>query len=159
MLSNREKYLIGLLVVAVAGAMLYFAFRSLDGVESRLATQIASRKSTLLQAQALSLELARLESMPQGNRLEEPLIGYVEKIAKRARVADRIQLNLIPQDKNKEIETVEVKVASLNLDEMVNLVYAIENSNAPMVIDQFEISPSFRSKTLLRLSMRVSALK
>lgn len=159
MLSNREKYLIGLLVVAVASAVFYFAFRSLDGIESRLATQIASRRSTLLQTQALSLELARLKSKPQGNRLKEPLIGYVEKIAKRAQVADRIQLNLIPQDKEKKIETVEVKVASLNLDEMVNLVYSIENSNAPMVIDQFEISPSFRSKTLLRLSMRVSARK
>ena len=159
MLSNREKYLIVLLIVVGAGVLLYFAFRSLDGVESRLAVQIAARKSTLLQVQALSLELARLESMPKGNRLEEPLIGYVETIAKGARVADRIQLNLIPQDKDKKIETVEVKVASLNLDEMVDLVYSIENSAAPMVIDQFEISPSFRSNTLLRLSMRVSARK
>ena len=112
MLSNREKYLIVLLIVVGAGALLYFAFRSLDGVESHLAAQIAARKSALLQVQALSLELARLESMPKGNRLEEPLIGYVETISKRARVADRIQLNLIPQDKDKKIETVEVKVAS-----------------------------------------------
>ena len=159
MLSNREKYLIVLLIVVSVGVLFYFAFQSLDGVESRLAAQITSRKSALLQVQALALELARLESMPKGNRLEEPLIGYIETIAKGARVADRIQLNLIPQDKDKKIETVEIKMTSLNLDEMVDLVYSIENSGAPMVIDQFEVSPSFRSNTLLRLSMRVSARK
>lgn len=159
MLSQRERLLILLLAFVVVAGGVYFAVRSVNSYQSGLAARISAREATLRKARAVSREIGRLENLPQGRKLSEPLIGYVEKLARRQNVSDRVQLNLIPQDKDKEVEVVEIKVDSLTLDQMVGFLHAVESADPPLLIDQLEVSSSYRSKTLLRLTVRVLARK
>jgi hypothetical protein len=86
-------------------------------------------------------------------------LGLLEGMAKQAGLGDRLQLNLMPQDRAKNLEAVEVKLDALNLDEIVGFVHAIESARPPLIVDQFEVTPSFRARELLRVTMRVIALK
>ena len=72
---------------------------------------------------------------------------------------ERIQLNRVPLDKSRGVEAIDIKLDQLSLDEAVGFIHAIENSKPVLVVDQMEITNSFRSKQLLRLSMRVLAQK
>jgi hypothetical protein len=50
---------------------------------------------------------------------------------------------------------MEIKAEQLTLDEIVRLVYTVESPDVPVLIEQFEVGPSFRDKELLRVSIRV----
>ncbi len=158
-LSAREKLLLLILGVAVVLAAVFFAAQGMQGYEQRLTARVADRESTLRQITELNRELNRLKRTPAPKRLERPLIGNLEELAHRVGVADRLQLNLVPQDRAKKLESVEMRVDSMTLDEMLALVHAIEDASPPLVIDNFELSPSFRSQELLRVTMRVLAQK
>lgn len=159
LLSAREKMLIALLGCVLVVAAVFFAYRGLRGYEDTLDGRIQSAQAALRQATLLREEMARLQAGPHIEPLRQPLLGYLERLARQEGLADRLQLNLMPQDRSKNLEAVEVKLDSLTLDEMVGIVHAIESSRPPLIIDQFEISPSFRSRELLRVTLRVLAQK
>lgn len=156
-LSTREKVLIAAAVVAVLLGGLYFAARGVRAYETGLRQRIERQENVLRQARALRTELERLQGRAGGPTLNRPLIGYLERLAQRAQLGDRIQLNAVPQQVTAGLQGVEVKVDNLTLDELVDLLYIVENAEPKVVIDQMELSPAFREKDLLRLTMRVLA--
>ena len=158
-LSTREKLLLLMLAVAVVLAALFFTAQGLRGYEQELSAKVGERESTLRQVSELNRELNRLKRIPAPKRLERPLIGSLESLAQEFQMADRLQLNLVPQERAKKLESVEMRVDSMTLDEMLGLVHAIESASPPLVIDNFELTPSFRSRELLRVTMRVLAQK
>ena len=159
LLSAREKMLIALLGAALVAAGSFFAYRALRGYEERIEGRIQSEEAALRQVAVLREELARLRAAPRVEPLRQPLLGYLERLAREAGLGDRLQLNLMPQDRAKDLEAVEVKLDALTLDEMVGIVHALENAQPPLFIDQFEVTPSFRSRELLRVTLRVLAQK
>ena len=159
MLSMRERYLLLALAVAAVCGVLYFAVAGLRSYEEGLTAKISARESTVRELQALSAELSRLRKLRKSTPLEVPLIGHVESLARRLGLDDRVQLNLIPRDKEEEVEIVEAKLDRLTLDEMVNFIHAVEDGVPTMIVEHLELAPSFRSKTLLRLTMRIVVKK
>ena len=157
LLSAREKLLIALLGAVLAAAALFVALKMLRGYEHGLEEQIQSGEATLRQVAVLREEMARLRAAPRVEPLRQPLLGYLERLAKQAGLGERLQLNLMPQDRGKNLEAVEVKLDALTLDEMIQFVHAVENAQPPLIIDQFEATPSFRSRELLRVTLRVIA--
>ena len=158
-LSAREKLLIGLLAALLLGFGLYAGVRSLHGNLVELRGRLLVREALLQKAAAVTGELARLQQPSTRRQPVRPrsLIGYVEQLADKVGVRDRIQLNLIPQESKSGLQGLDLKVERLSLDEMVNLLYTLEDSEYRLIIDQLDLSPSFRDKDLLRLSMRVLA--
>ena len=158
-LSNREKALIAALVGLLLVLGLYFVGKGLRGHLQDLESRVRAQEAMLQRAAALTTELQRLQS-PLGNRplrQQRPLISYVEELADRVGVRDRIQLNLIPTDARSGVQGLDIKLERLSLDELVQFLYTLENADQRLVIDQLDLSPSFRDKDLLRLSMRVLA--
>ena len=159
MLSTREKALIVVLVVLVLASVLYFG---VGGLRARLhdtESLLSAHQAQLQKAAALMAELRNIERPAARRRAPgtRSLIGYVEQLADRIGVKDRIQLNLIPQETRSGLQGLDIRVSRLSLDEFVNLLYTLEDSDYRLMIDQLELSPSFRDKDLLRLSMRVLA--
>lgn len=156
-LSTREKLLVALLGVLVVVIGLYLGVGSLSGRLADLRGRVAVRQALLQKATALRAEMQRLSKAGTVTRSPRAgsLIGYVEQLSQRVGVRDRIQLNAIPRDTESGLQGLEVKVNNLSLDETVNLLYTLEDADYRLVIDQLELSPSFRDKDLLRLSMRV----
>jgi len=156
-LSTREKLLVALLGLSLLGIGLFYGLRSLGGRQEALQGAIAVRTAFLQEARMLQSELARANSSrPQGARTKS-LIGYVEQLATRIRMKDRIQLNLIAKDSQSGLQGLNIKIDQLTLDELVELIHALENASLPLIIQQMELGPSFRDKELLRLTLRVLA--
>lgn len=156
-LSTREKLLVVLLAVMVVAIGLYLGVGSLSGRIADLHGRVAVRQALLQKATALNAEMQGLRQSAPVSRTPRTrsLIGFVEQLAQQVGVRDRIQLNAIPRDTASGLQGLEVKVNGLSLDEAVNLLYTLEDAEYRLVIDQLELSPSFRDKDLLRLSMRV----
>jgi hypothetical protein len=158
-LSQRERLLITvLIIVLVAGAAL-MGFRAVRDYQAGLEAEIQAVQTALRQAAQLSEEMRRLRAAPRAEPLRQPLLSYVERLSRQAGLADRLQLNLIPQERASAVEAVEVKLDNLTLDETVGIVHTLESARPPLVIDQFEVTPSFRARDLLRVTLRVLAQK
>lgn len=156
-LSNREKILLAVLAAFVILLAGYFMFQAMGDYERDLKQRLSAREVFQKRAVALDQELARLRQVPPRRRLSQPLIGYVERLSARIQLKDRIQLNPIPNQASPDLQGIDIKVDGLSLDELVDLVYTLESADLPLVINQLEVSPSFRNKQRLRLTMRVLA--
>jgi hypothetical protein len=159
MLSAREKLLIALLAVLLVGSGLFFGMRSLFAYQQSLAAQYRVKAGQLERVQAIKTELARLRQPVRSAGRVRSLVSFVEQLASAINLKDRIQLNMLPDDNVSGLQRVDVKIDTLTLDESVGLVYTLENAENPVIIDQLEITPSFRDKELLRLTLRVLAPK
>ena len=156
-LSAREKLLIALLAVFLVSTGVFYGVRDMLAYEQGITRQIRVRETALQKVATLKGEIASMQRPKRRAVRTRSLIGYVEQLAATIHLKDRIQLNLIPQDPNSGFQRIDVKVDNLTLDEMLNLVYTFENADLTLIIGQVEISPAFRDKELLRLSMRVVA--
>lgn len=157
-LSTREKLLVGLLAAMVVVFGCTYVFQGMQAYEKGLTSQVAAREVMLKRARSLTGEIAALRLPSAGSStVRTPLIGYLERLSARIQLKDRIQLNVIPQDRSSGYQGIDMKVDDLSLDEMMELVYTLENADRALVIDRIEISPAFRSKQRLRLTMRVLA--
>jgi hypothetical protein len=156
-LSTREKLLIGLLGAVLVVGLGLVGVRTVRSYQAGLETDMASAQAALKQVAALREELGRLRTAPRVESLRQPLLGHLERLSRQSGLGDRLQMNLIPQERNSALEAVEVKLDSLTLDEMVGFVNTLENSRPQLVIDQFEVTPAFRQRDLLRVTLRVLA--
>ena len=156
LLSAREKFLISVMVVLFLFTGGYYGIGGLKNYEREIVERLEVREEYLRRAVLLEEQIQEQQRLaPKTTSRRRPLIGFVEQLARRLQLKGRVQLNLIPQKKSSGIQGIELKVDNLSLDEMVELVYTLEDAKRPLIIDRFEVSPSFRTKKRLRLSMRI----
>jgi len=156
-LTQRERLLIGALAALLAVLAVLGALRGLAGFQRGLAEEVDGARHQFAQALALDLELTQIERAKNAKGLEGSLIGYMEQLADRAGLKARVQLNPIGQAGAARVQAIDVKADQVTLDELLRLMYTIENAEYILVVDQVEISPSFKEKDLLRVSLRVLA--
>jgi type II secretory pathway component PulM len=158
-LSAREKALLAAMaaLLVLGGALL--AWRAVQAYERELALALETTRAQLRQAEALRAEWERLRRAPVVTPLQQPLLGYLEGLAREAALGDRLQLNLVTPDRARALEAVEIKLDALTLDEMIAFIHRIESAPAALIIDHFEVTRSFRSRDLLRVTLRVLARK
>ena len=156
LLSPREKILISVMVALILITGGYYAVGGLKNHVRDIEEQLEAREVFLRRAIFLEEQIREQEKLaPKATLRRRPLIGFVEQLANRIQLKSRVQLNLIPQGKSTGMQGIELKVDNLTLDEMVKLVYTLEDAKRPLIIDRFEVSPSFRTKKRLRISMRI----
>ena len=156
LLSTREKFLIAVMVVLFLITGGYYGVGGLETYERDIQAQLEVREVFSRRAVLLAEQIREQERLaPKATSRRRPLIGFVEQLTNRLQLKGRVQLNLIPQEKSTGMQGIQLKVDNLTLDEMVELVYTLEDAKRPLIIDRFEVSPSFRTKKRLRLSMRI----
>ena len=156
-LSRREKLLIAGLTGLMAVVLLYFVLSQFNGWEHRLARDITRKQALLARATLLTEGLAKFNGPRASKVRRKPLIGHIEQLATRNGLKDRIQLNVVPMDKARRVQGIDVKLDTLSLDEMVKFIHAVETSKPVLVVNQLDISSAFRAKDQLRLSVRILA--
>jgi len=157
-LSTREKTLIGVLAVLLVVLGLYFGVRAIGGRMEQLEDDIRQQSALLKRAEAIQAELSKQQPARNPTRKAPvSLIGYVEQLSTKINLKGRVQLNLVERRLGQGIQGLDLKADELTVDEIVSLVYTLENADNPLVIDQMELTPSFRTKDLLRVNMRVLA--
>ena len=153
-LSKREKRLVMGLSGLVALLLVYFVVGQFSGYRKELEQEIEKRNALLIKARVMAEELSVPRASGANVKISS-LIGHIEELAGKIALKEQLQMNRVPTDKAKGVEVVDLKLDELNLDQVVSFLYLLENSKPPLVIDQFEINPSFRKKNNLRISVRV----
>ena len=156
-LSARERRLLALLAVVAVAGLLFLAVQGLVSYRADLARRLEVAQRGLAHVQLLVAEEERVARGGRQAPLGRPLQGLLEDFATQLQVQDRLQMAALPQAAGSTVQSVDMKLDRLTLDETVSLVYMIENADIPLVLDQVELSPSFKDKDLLRLSLRVLA--
>lgn len=155
-LSTREKILLSIMVVLVLVTTGYYGVLAMRKSERGMEDLIRVREKLLSRTVVLEQQIQAQSGLtPRHNGQQRPLISYVEQLSNKSRLKGRLQLNLIPQSSSNGLQAIDIKVDNLSLDEMMELVYTLENADRSLIIDRFELGPSFRAKKRLRLSMRV----
>ena len=151
-LTERDKRLLMALGAALLIVLAVWGFRALGDYKRDLAARLDADRETLTQLRALDAEAARTGVQQGAGR---SLAATLEDLLARTGLRDRIQLNPVSQAGGSKVQSMEIKAEQLTLDEMVRLVYTMESPDVPLLIEQFEVGPSFRDKELLRVSIRV----
>ncbi len=154
-LSARERRLVGLLGVLLVAGVGYLAVHGLIGYRSDLARQLDAQRRTLAQVQTLEQELGRLQPAAAGR--VKSLTATLDDVIGQSNLRDRAQLTPITQVPGSRVQSADLRLDQMTLDETMSLLYRIENEDPPLVIDQINLSPSFKAKDLLRVSLRVLA--
>jgi hypothetical protein len=151
MLSQREKLLLALAAGVLVLAAGIGGFQALAGYQRNLAARLQADRDSLSELRTLDADVARNGGRPGARTLA----SLLEDLLARSGIRDRVQLNPVTGADSGRLQAMEIKAEQLTLDEMVRLVYMMESPDVPLVIDQFEVAPSFRDKELLRVSLRV----
>ena len=154
-LNEREKLLVKVLLGVVAVAIPLLIFQGAWRYQGRLMSDVETYSRLLTEDMMLDVELGRVDRNRVARGGQVSFMGLMEQIADRAGLRQRVQLNPTGTGQAGQAQAVEIKVDQATLDELVNLMYAIENAEETLVIEQAEIFPSFKEKDLLRVSLRV----
>lgn len=167
--TPRERRMLALMAGAIGVWLLYWIIAGLlinPLKESR--TLLAKRESALremlimrsdyqrIQAQVGALERS-IQAGPRGN-----VLSRLETMANQAQVKDKITSmdpkSAPPNDLYKE-DVIEIRLANVNLKQLVDYLYRIENSNQLLKIKRLRIKVRNDDAKLLDVNFRVSSFE
>lgn len=153
-LNQREKILVLLGAVILLPLIIYnFVFVTVQDSQDKLATKITSTERKIKKVDQLGQELLYYERRGGGRipklsmRIDKTLRNLQLKGNSRVRAGDT----------KKGGQHLVLTLTDINLTELTKLVYQIENSNPVILIENVDISPSYRNKKLLRVTITVAS--
>ena len=140
-----------LLVVAALG--IFLVFQNHQKTEKQLSSRLEEKKLQLEQLQLLTREWEMLQQEPSAPVMKQPLISFIENVARSFAIQDNLQLNVLPQVEE-ETEGVQVRLDRLKLDQLMDMLYQLENHRPVLRLSQLNISISPGNR-LVRASFQV----
>ena len=140
-----------LLVGAALG--IFLVFQNQQKTEKQLSSRLEEKKLQLEQLQLLAREWEMLQHEPSAPVMKQPLSSFIENIARSFAIQDNLQLNVLPQVEE-ETEGVQVRLDRLKLDQLMDMLYQLENHRPVLRLSQLNISISPGNR-LVRASFQV----
>ena len=156
-LSKREKNLLMALGGLILLSILYFIISGMGGYAAEQKRQAERMEQLQIKVQALDASIKTSGPVRGNQASSKSLIERIELLSNVSNLKDKLQLNRVPLDKARGVEGIEIKMDGLSLDEMVHFIFSIEHAKPQIIIEQVELTQSFKGKGRLRLSMRVLA--
>jgi type II secretory pathway component PulM len=153
-LTKREKIVLAVLAAVVA------AFVVVGGVvtpvksyQSKLAASVMKNDDSLRRIYELAPKLRAAQEKARANGGAQPqnatLFGFIEELATKARMNDRIEyMKPVPDPKDPGREVVELKIRSVYQEDVINLLYDIEHSPFSVKVRQLNIKRVDKDSTL-----------
>jgi hypothetical protein len=152
-LTQREK------IVLAAVAALLALFIVAGGIvtpvmnyQSRLAQQVRTNDERLRKVYEISAKLRKAQEKARGSASAGPnvtLFGFVEELASRMRINDRIEyMKPVPDPADATREVVELKIRSMYQEDVINLLYDIEHSPYSIMVRRLNIRRVENDSTL-----------
>ena len=150
-LSPRERYsVIGGTVFVVLFILIVGIIGPLVHARSRLDKAIDLNDQQLRKIYQMSASIKALDAITRGNKdARFTLISYLEDLSKQLNISGRVQYMKPVSDSTEENrESVEVKIQGLYQDDLIGLLYGIENSQHPLKIKRFNLRKADKGDVL-----------
>ena len=168
MLQRREQVLvIGAGVLIVLLALFTFVIDPIRvraaNLDRRLATagrQLAELQNIRTDYQRQKQVIDRLDMRLRRQQRNFAIFSYLEQVAGRTGVQDRIQsMNTVASPPNTEYneESVEVRMEGVTLQQLVAYLHRVENSPQILRIKRLQVGPTRENRQLLSVRLRISA--
>ena len=128
-----------LLVGAALG--IFLVLQNHQKTEKQLSSRLEEKKLQLEQLQLLAREWEMLQQEPSAPVMKQPLSSFIENLARSFAIQDNLQLNVLPQVEE-ETEGVQVRLDRLKLDQLMDMLYQLENHRPVLRLSQLNISIS-----------------
>ncbi|MCP4298757.1 MAG: type II secretion system protein M [Proteobacteria bacterium] len=151
-LSQREKLLLVVAFAVLLPLIVYqYGYQPLVNKHYQTIEKIASLRSKTDQIENLGNKIRLLNQ--HRVRRSGKLSGRVDRLVKQLglRANSTISMGDTPQSGQK----LALKVIDINLSQFVKLIYKIENEDPTIIIENFELSPSFQNRKLLRININL----
>ena len=153
-LSKREKFLILVTVGVLIPLLVYRVLvGSIQGYQTRLERQNATLENSIQQITQLGQELRFLDRLSK--KQKQALSKRIDFILNQTNLKTRSKISI--GDRARNGQRLVLNLTEINLSELVNLIYKIENSTPVILIDSFDLSPSYQSEKLFRISLAISS--
>ncbi len=152
-LTLREQILIAIMLALMVGLVGTWLNQQVLQEQTRLEEQLASRKQQLNEIRRLSDEWQGLQQEPTAPLMKQPLSSFVEGIARDIRVQDHLQINAL-SNPPEGTEGVQVLLDQLQLDDLMAVLYRLENNRPVLRLSQLDLSVAPGSR-LVRASFQV----
>lgn len=153
-LSQREKYLIALAAIILLPLILFrFVIMPMSQSQTDLAKKISDLENKIEQVSLLGQEYNALSKQ---NRLRKLyLTPKVDSILRQYRLKSRSRIILDDQPGGKQ--KLVLKLDEIYLSELVKLLYRLENNKPVIIIENIDVSTSFKNKKQFRVSFALSS--
>jgi type II secretory pathway component PulM len=152
-LTLREQILIGLMLILMVSLAGVWVNQRVVREQERLELQLESRKRQLQEARQLSQEWSALQQKATAPLMQQPLSSFVESVARAVKIQDHLQLNALP-NAPEGTEGVQVRLDQLLLEDLMEMLYRLENNRPVLKLSQLDLSISPGSR-LVRASFQV----
>ena len=152
-LSLRNWILIAIMLILLAYTGGTLGFQKLRNHRAQIQANLTLKQKQLEILQLLEKEWLALNRYPTLPVIPQSLNASLENMARQLNIGEKLQLNPIPKPPL-GMEGIRVRLNRLNLDEMFDILYFLENHKPVLLIEQWEII-TLPSSALLRLSFRI----
>lgn len=144
-LTQREKIVVAALAV-VLGVFIVVGgiVNPVMSYQSKLAKSVMTGDDSLRKVYDLSSKLKAAQERARTSGAGQPqsitLFGFIEELASKARMNDRIEyMKPVPDPADPGREVVELKIRSVYQEDVINLLYDIEHSPYSIMVRQLSI--------------------
>jgi len=167
MLQRREQLLvIGAGVLVLLLALFTFVIDPIReraaNLDRRLVTagrQLAELRTLRDDYRRQKRVIDRMDARLRRQRRNFAIFSYLEQVAGRAGVQDKIQsMNTLASPPNTEYkeESVEVRMEGVTLQQLVEYLHRVENSPQILRIKRLQVGPTRENRQLLSVRLRIS---
>lgn len=152
-LSLREYILITVMLLLMAAAGGRFGYQQLEERYAQLQASLESKQQQLEVVEQLEKEWLALNRHPDLPTFPQSLNAFLENTAEQFQVKEQLQLNPIT-NAPLGMEGIRVRLDRLNLDQMYELLFFLENHKPVLWIEQLDLA-TIPGSDLIRLSFRI----
>lgn len=153
-LSRREKILI-IMTICVLFPLLFYRLIivTIHDYQGNLGKQNIKLEQNINTVSLLGQELKIYKQLSQ--RKVQSLSKRINYILNQTQLKPKSRTSV--GDRPRTGQKLVLTLTDLNLSELVKLVYKIEHSSPVILVDSFDLSPSYQSDKLFRITMSLSS--
>ncbi len=157
-LSRSTVVAICAIVLAVAAAA--YSVRSASFAESRLDALKSQNKEILSMGAEVAALRAKLGAFEKRRRLTRVrgMEQATDEVLGSLGLRDRLD-SLKRLESSEESERAELRLKEIDMNEMVNILYSLENAPMPLVIKKVELKTAFDTPGKLKMAVTLALLK
>lgn len=157
-LSRSTVVAICAIVLAVAAAA--YSVRSASFAESRLDALKSQEKEILSMGAEVATLRAKLGAFEKRRRLTRVrgMEQAADEVLGSLGLRDRLD-SLKRLESSEEAERAELRLKEIDMNEMVNILYSLENAPMPLVIKKVELKTAFDTPGKLKMAVTLALMK